>query len=349
MNYLNSNFKVKLDANESAYAACEKQISLMQKAINLDSLNRYPDPDAEKLISAYADYQGISSSLVIAGNGSDEILDIIFKAFTTPKDIVLSIDPSFVMYEIMSKIFSCQYRRYQPNDYYSLDVDAFIDYIDILKPSLLFICNPNNPTGAVISKDDVIRIVNSTDSIVVVDEAYGEFISADYKDFSMISEVENYQNLIVLKTLSKAYGLAGLRVGFGIANERLISKMFDFKYPYNISSLSQELAIACLTPELKDYFSQNQLKTIENRKKLEASLSNIEGLSVYRSNANFIWIKVSSDYIDIDHFIEGLNQSGIKIRSFKQTYLRQYLRITVGNELENNMLLACIESLEKVA
>lgn len=339
---------IKLDANELAYPLTEMQIDFLTSKIDLTALNRYPEADASKLIKSYADFMNLPAEKVIAGNGSDEILDLIFKAFTEPKDIVVSLDPSFVMYETMSSIYKCQFRRYQPNDYYTLDVDAFIEYLDILNPRLVFICNPNNPTGALIAPDSIKKILAATDAQVVIDEAYGEFISANYEDYSVKSLIDAFPNLIVLKTLSKAYGLAGLRIGFGISCAENMEKLYACKYPYNISRLSQAIGVLLMTPEFKEISEKNRLKIIADRGTLTTALKAYEFLKVYESNSNFVWFKVDGKTLSNEVFFNTLYNSGIKIRQFSQSYFKDYFRVTVGTESENKILLKCIDEMTSV-
>ncbi|GAU77922.1 histidinol-phosphate transaminase [Fusibacter sp. 3D3] len=335
---------IKLDANELAYPLSDIQIEKLRAEIDLQALNRYPDADATELIEAYSAYIGTSQCQIIAGNGSDEVLDLIYKAFTTPKDIVLSIDPSFVMYEIMASIYNCEFRRYQPERYYNLNPTDFMDYINILKPKLIFICNPNNPTGALIEPKTLIEIVKSTDAYVVIDEAYGEFICDDFMDYSMLKMIDELPNLIVLKTLSKACGLAGLRIGFGLSNETNMAKLYNCKYPYTISNLSQSLGIALLKADFKATIDNNRLQIIEMRDKLVAALKQYKDLEVFDSYSNFVWLKLNATRISKTSFLESFASKNIKIRYFQKDYLDYYFRITVGTEFEINQVLSCIET-----
>lgn len=335
---------IKLDANELAYPLTETQIEALLAEIDLQALNRYPDADATALIEAYGNYIGLPENQIIAGNGSDEVLDLIYKTFTTPKDLVVSIDPSFVMYETMASIYKCEFRRYQPEKYYTLDATNFVEYLEILKPKLVFICNPNNPTGALIQPTVLIEIVKSTKAIVVIDEAYGEFICENYQDYSMLQMLDELPNLIVLKTLSKAYGLAGLRIGFGMSNAANIEKLYQCKYPYNISKLSQSLGIALMKKDFKETLDLNRLQIIKNRDKLISELKTYDALDVYDSYSNFVWMKLNAELISRDTFIDALVDRGIKIRQFSQSYLNDYFRITVGTEFEIKQVLNCIET-----
>ncbi|MBF4694150.1 histidinol-phosphate transaminase [Fusibacter ferrireducens] len=335
---------IKLDANELAYPLSETQIEKLRAELDLQKLNRYPDADAIELLEAYSAYIGIPQSQIIAGNGSDEVLDLIYKAFTTPKDIVLSVDPSFVMYEIMASIYKCEFRRYQPEAYYGLTPDNFIEYVEILKPKLIFICNPNNPTGALLNPEDLIKIIKSTDAYVVIDEAYGEFICDRFMDYSLLNKIDELPNLIVLKTLSKACGLAGLRIGFGLSNAANMAKLYSCKYPYTISNLSQALGIALLKSDFKETINSNRLQIIETRDRLIGELKQYKALEVFDSYANFIWMKIDSEQISKEYFLEAFAAKNIKIRYFKKDYLADYFRITVGTEYEAQQVMACIDA-----
>lgn len=330
--------KIRLNANEINIPLTETIIDDIMSEVNLAGFNRYPESDSQSLIDAYGDFMKLPTDQIIAGNGSDEILDILFKALTSYGDTIMSISPSFVMYELISKVYRCDFKPYTLKTFDGFDVDDFIKAIQANKPKMVFICNPNNPTGLLIPKEDLIKIVTSTDAYIILDEAYGEFISSDFMTYSMIDQRNNYDNLIILKTLSKAYGLAGLRVGFGISSPENIAKLDACKYPYNVSLFSQAFAKGLIERANQDFFKDRIETTIENRKRFAKALSEIEGITVYPSSANFIWLYAPS--IDLKAISDA---AGIQIRVFSTDALKGYCRISIGTEDEMKAMLEAIK------
>ncbi|MBS7526091.1 histidinol-phosphate transaminase [Fusibacter paucivorans] len=330
--------RIRLNANEINIPLSDAVIDDILSEMNLAGFNRYPESDSQSLIKAYADYMKIDEDEVIAGNGSDEILDILFKAFTSYGDKVMSIAPSFVMYELVSQVYRCAFVPYQLKDYNSFDTDDFIEVLQKEKPRMVFICNPNNPTGLLIPKADLIKIVESTDAMIILDEAYGEFISDTFRDYSMIDERRNYRNLIVLKTLSKAYGLAGLRVGFGIAGKEQVAAMAEKKYPYNVSLFSQQFALGLINRASLPFFKERIQTTIENRRYFVEALKAFETITVFPSAANFVWLYAPT--VDLKALSDA---AGILIRVFTTDQLKGYCRISIGTKDEMDAMLDAIK------
>jgi histidinol-phosphate aminotransferase len=243
---------------------------------------------------------------IFVGNGSDEIIHLIMLAFINKGDVVAYPHPSFAMYSVYSKIAGAVEIPVRLREDYNYDVDSFIKVIEKYQPKLVFLCNPNNPTGSVIEREDIIKIIQKSNGIVVVDEAYFEFYGN-----TIVDAINEFENLIVLRTLSKAFGLAGLRVGYAVANENILKYLNLVKSPYNINSLSQIIALKVLrTDVLKERINY----ILEERKRLIKELGKIPGVKVYPSKTNFILVK----FKDADYVYKGLLERGILVRDFSK-------------------------------
>lgn len=333
----NSPYKIKLDANEG-----ENLFFNDVEDIDLDVLkeiNRYPDSSAEKLREKIGAYIGVNPDNIVAGNGSSEMIELIMKTFIEEGDKVLSFVPSFAMYGIFSKIYSAEFIGIEgkredvstPRDDFSVDIDILIEKAKEISPKLILVCNPNNPTGDLISKDDIKKLLENTDSLVVVDEAYIEFA-----DESMIDEIGNYENLIVLRTLSKAVGLAGIRLGYMISNTEIINWVNKVKAPYSLNSLTQAFGIMAI--DKSDLIEEYIKREKREREKMYRELKELE-LKVYPSSTNFVLF-----YSEIDDLNLKTQNDGILIREFGGD-LKGYYRVTVGSEDEN---IEFIKSLKEI-
>ena len=312
-----------LDANENPYN---------------NGLNRYPDPQQRDLKQILSQIKNISTENMVLGNGSDEVLDLIFRAFCEPnQDNVISISPSYGMYSVLANLNAVEYRKsllnitdFQPN------LDDIFTKIDT-NTKMIFLCSPNNPTGEIIKRNTLTEIVENFDGLVVIDEAYIDFSDEQ----SWIYELENYPNIIVTQTLSKAVGLAGIRLGILYASKEIISVLNKIKPPYNVNQLTQNKAIEIL----KDYEKINATTQvlIEQKEVLKQALENCSFVEkIYPSDANFILIKVDNANKRYDEFLE----KGIVIRNRTNDDLcENCLRITVGTEEENSKLIETLKSL----
>jgi histidinol-phosphate aminotransferase len=309
-----------LDANENPFE---------------NGVNRYPDPLQWKLKEQIGAIKGVARENLFLGNGSDECIDLLFRLFCVPgKDRVSAISPSYGMYSVSAKINNIELNEILLNEDFSLPVER------ILKSSkgskLLFICSPNNPTANSFTVDDMLHIVREFEGIVVVDEAYIDFSDQS----SLITSVKEMPNLVVSQTLSKAFGMAGIRLGLMIASEELISWVNKIKPPYNVNLLTQDLAFQ----RLKDFEqTKKEIQLIkEERGKLEDFL-NAESriLNVYPSDANFILIKVEN----ADELYHYLIRKGVVVRNrSKQPLCSNTLRLTVGTPEENKKLMDYINT-----
>ena len=300
-------------------------------------LNRYPDPQQTRLKESIASQKKVSTDQLLLGNGSDEVLDLIFRAFCEPnQDSILTTPPTYGMYDVLANLNAVDNILVPLSPDFQLEVDSIFDAI---KPQtkLLFICSPNNPSGNSVERKAIERLLKNFNGLVVIDEAYIDFT----KDPSWTQVLEEYPNLIVTQTLSKAYGLAGIRLGICYASKEIIAVLNKIKPPYNINSLTQEAAIKAF--ENKDSV-QAQIESILNeRTNLINAFKSVPFIKkIYPSEANFILIKVD----DANKRYEELIKNGIVVRNrSSQLHCENCLRITVGTPSENTQLITLIKTL----
>jgi histidinol-phosphate aminotransferase len=316
---------VYLDANENAFGS------------PLDEpYNRYPDPLQYNVKKRLSEIKGLPVRNIFLGNGSDEAIDILFRSFCNPGvDNVILVPPTYGMYEVSANINDVQTKKVSLTEEFQLNLEGIAEAIDA-NTKLIFICSPNNPTGNSINRDDVETLLNNFDGIVVVDEAYINFS----RQKTFIQELTEYSNLVVLQTLSKAWGLAGLRVGMAFASEEIIEVMNKVKPPYNINESSQQLALKALAnvEQVNGWIKE----TLLQRDKLVLTLKAFDFvLDIYPSDANFILVK-TTDPKGIYNF---LVQKGIIVRDRSKIDLCEgSLRITVGTPAENETLIDTLKN-----
>lgn len=309
-----------LDANENSLGT-----------VGAGEFNRYPDPLQLDLKEKIAQQKQVKTNQIFLGNGSDEAIDLLFRAFCEPqKDSVLVFPPTYGMYKVQANIHDTPVEEILLNNDFTLPVDKIEQ---IINPTikLLFICSPNNPTGNLIKKESIIRILKCFKGLVVVDEAYIDFANNE----SILSEIENYPNLVVLQTFSKAWGMAGLRLGMAFANEEIINILNKIKYPYNVNTLTQEYAIKALNNIDQ---KESMVKTIvEERENLQVELNLIDGVElIYPSDANFLLVKIQN----ATKIYRELILKGVVVRNRSNVALcDDCLRITVGTRDENKRLI----------
>jgi histidinol-phosphate aminotransferase len=314
-----------LDANENSLGAPVQSDKEM-------ALNRYPDPMQIDVKEKISKIKGLPIENIFLGNGSDEAIDILFRAFCNPgKDSVIVCPPTYGMYEVSANINDVAVKKVPlTKDEFQLDVDTILKSMDATT-KLIFICCPNNPTGSSVVWNSIKTILEKFNGIVVVDEAYINF--ASYR--SLIPELLNYPNLVILQTLSKAWGLAGLRVGMAFASEPIIDIFNKIKPPYNINVASQKIALDALNNIDK---INNWIKEIvSERQKLKTEIEQLSFvLKVYPSEANFLLVK-TTDANKLYHFLES-KQIIVRNRS-TVTLCEGCLRITIGTAKENETLI----------
>ena len=313
-----------LDANENAFGSPLEQ-----------QYNRYPDPLQHKVKLRLSEIKGVPARNIFLGNGSDEAIDVLFRCFCNPGvDNVILVPPTYGMYEVSANINDIAIKRVPLTEEYQLNLEGIAEAIDE-HTKLIFICSPNNPTGNSMNRDDVETLLANSSGIVVVDEAYINFS----RQKTFIQELTEYANLVVLQTLSKAWGLAGLRVGMAFASEEIIEVMNKVKPPYNINEASQQLALEAL--QNIDQVNSWIKEILLQRDKLVLELKNFDFvLDIYPSDANFILVK-TTDPKGIYNF---LVERGIIVRDRSKVELCEgSLRITVGTPEENTILLQSLK------
>lgn len=317
-----------LDANENAYGS---PLST--------NYNRYPDPLQYKVKKRLSEIKGVPPRNIFLGNGSDEAIDILFRAFCYPgKDNVITVPPTYGMYEVSANINDVEIRKINLLPDYQLNMEGIAEAIDE-NTKIIFICSPNNPTGNSINREDIETILANFNGLVVIDEAYINYS----RQKTFIQELTEYSNLVVLQTLSKAWGLAGLRVGMAFASEEIIEVFNKVKPPYNMNEASQELALAAL--QNVDQVNNWIKETVTEREKLRADLGQISSvLSIYPSDANFILVKTENPTEIYQFFVER----GIIVRDRSKVALCEgCLRITIGTPQENTVLMEAFKNFEE--
>lgn len=308
---------------------------LDQQMIYLDAnenpfgeFNCYPDAEHLQLKNKLAEINRVKPENLFLGNGSDELIDLTMRIFCEPaQDLIMIMNPSFVMYQIYAKMNNLNIENLQLNSNFQLVRKEFLKAVSKLKSKILFLCSPNNPTGN--SIEDLEFYIQNFNGIVVVDEAYIEFSP----EISSVSFLDKYPNLIVLKTLSKAYGMAGLRIGVGISSPEIAALFNRVKPPYNISSESQRLALKLL--ENDDEHDENIQTILAEKEKLKKGLSeNKEVVKVYPSDANFFLI----EFKDAKTVYQKLSEANIWT-SLRHPNLKNCLRLSVGKPAENLRVL----------
>ncbi len=302
-----------------------------------NGVNRYPDPQQRSLKAILALQKGIKAENILLGNGSDEVLDLLFRAFCEPKeDNVITLPPTYGMYKVLSGINSVENREVLLTNAFQPNVEGILAQLDG-NTKLIFICSPNNPTGNGFSTEKIQQLLQSFDGLVVIDEAYIDFSLEE----SWISKLGEYPNLVVTQTLSKAYGMAGIRLGICIASLEIIAILNKIKPPYNVNELTQERAILRVSDQKS---VQTEIANIlKEREKLNQTLKTVPFVSaIYTTDANFILAKVD----DATQRYNQLLEKGIVVRNrTTQPLCENTLRFTVGTSEENEKLITALKAL----
>ena len=311
-----------LDANESPFD---------------NGINRYPDNKHDELKKVVSGVKNVNVNQVVFGNGTDEILDLIVRVFCNPsEDKIITLPPTYGMYDVIAKTNGVE------NIEIPLKSDFSIDKNEILKLSskktkILFLCSPNNPTGNSFDTNNLTDLIKSFKGIVVVDEAYIDFSSKQ----SLISLIEDNNNLIITQTMSKAYGMAGIRLGMGFSNEKIINYLNKIKPPYNINILTERKALEELNKI--DEIEKNISIVLDQRNLLVSCLEKLDFVEkIYKSDANFLLVKVDNADLRYNQLLEN----GIVVRNrSNQTLCQNCLRITIGTKNENTSLIKTLNEL----
>lgn len=319
--YHGGDISVWLDANESPYD---------------NGVNRYPDPHQKELKAALSRIKGIAQDRIFIGNGSDEAIDLAFRVFCRPGvDNAVAITPSYGMYEVAAATNDVELRAVELNPDYTLPVERLLQAAD-RNTKLLWICSPNNPTGNAFSLDEISTLASRFDGIVVVDEAYADFSDKG----SMLSRLDDYPNVIVLQTLSKAWGMAGLRLGLAFAAPAVIDILSRVKYPYNVNGPTQTTVIERLNQGVDAQIAEIR----SERSRLSSVLPTVPVVEeVYPTDANFFLVKTAN----ADAVYAALTNRGIIVRNRnKMPLCHGCLRITIGTPEENDRLIKALSEIK---
>ena len=301
-----------------------------------NGVNRYPDPQQRSLKAVLADQKQINTENILLGNGSDEVLDLLFRSFCEPKeDNIISLPPTYGMYKVLSGINAIENREVLLTEDFQPDVTAILKVIDS-NSKLLFICSPNNPTGNSISEKIITELLNKFNGIVVIDEAYIDFSPKE----SWVSRLAKFPNLIITQTLSKAYGMAGIRLGLCIASEEIITVLNKIKPPYNVNGLTQLKALErVLATKTVD---EEVISILNERNRLIEALDAVSFVKIiYTTDANFVLVKVD----DANQRYAQLLKKGIVVRNRStQALCENTLRFTVGTPEENKKLIEVLKN-----
>ena len=322
---------IKLDANENPYG-CSPAVS---KALaSYDEYNIYPDDGQTKLRKLLAGYCGVDEKYIVAGGGSNQLIDLILRLFLNRDEEVINCVPTFGIYKFSTDLCGGKLIEIPRNDNFDIDVSAVQASVTD-RTKVIFLANPNNPTGNILSGADIRKVLD-TDAVVVVDEAYYEFSRQ-----TVVPLVEEYGNLIVLRTFSKWAGLAGLRVGYGLFPQEIADYILKIKIPYNVNVA----AAVAVEESLKDidYLQSTVQKLIDERERLFTELEKISWLKPYPSQANFILCKVEKG--NALQLRQKLQEKGILIRYYDDTLLRDYVRISVGKPEHTDVLINVLKSI----
>jgi histidinol-phosphate aminotransferase len=315
-----------LDANENPFGS-----------ITVQDFNRYPDPYQLELKEKISQIKGVKTSRIFLGNGSDEAIDLLFRAFCIPeKDNVILLPPTYGMYEVSASINNVEVQKVPLTAGFQLRTDKILDAVD-KHTKIIFICSPNNPSGNKVDRDDILYLLKKFKGIVVVDEAYIDF--SDEPSFT--TELKNFKNLVVMQTFSKAWGLASLRLGMAFASKDLIKILNRIKPPYNISGLTQETVLAAMD----NYEKVKSMITdiLSEREYLKSRLESFAFINkIHPSDANFLLVKMPNANLVYDELID----KKVIVRNRSKVLLcEDCLRITVGTRAENERLVEAISEI----
>ena len=308
-----------LDANENPYQ---------------NGVNRYPDPQQSSVKAVLAKNKGLNTNQILLGNGSDEVLDLLFRAFCEPKeDNVISLPPTYGMYGVLANINNVEHKEIVLSEAFQPKVDLILEAVTP-NTKMIFLCSPNNPTGNSFTTESVTTILEKFNGFVVIDEAYIDFSDKA----SWLVKLEQYPNLIITQTLSKAYGLAGIRLGICYGSPEVIAVLNKIKPPYNVNELTQQRALERLKDQAK---IDNEITAIIAQR--EALINVLDGVSfvekIYPTEANFVLVKVDNANKRYDELIA----KGIVIRNrTTQPLCENCLRFTIGTEEENKKLMEAL-------
>ncbi|MBU4251875.1 MAG: histidinol-phosphate transaminase [Candidatus Omnitrophica bacterium] len=321
---------IKLASNENPLGPSPKALSAIKRS--LSGVNRYPDAQGYYLKKRLAKFLGLSPENFVLGNGSDELIDVLIKTFMEADENIVTSEGTFLEYEIIAQVNDRKVKK-APLRYFKYDLGAMLKLVD-KKTKLIFIANPNNPTGTYVTKYEIAEFIDALPEgvVVVFDEAYGAFIDVDdYPD--SLSYLRKKKKIIILRTFSKAYGLAGLRLGYAIAAPELVTYMERIRQPFNVNLLAQVAGLAALGDN--DFLKKTRRLILEGKDFIYRELAKM-GLSYVLSVANFILVDTGKDGREV---FKSMLKSGVIVRDMEQYGLRNFIRVTIGTQKENKKFL----------
>lgn len=332
---IDSKNMIKLDAMENPFDL-DLNFEINGLPSGSSNLNRYPDADCNNLRKKLRSKHKLENKFdIIIGNGSDELIQLICLTFLKKENVIMSPSPSFSMYQKISKVLGLKFKEVPLRKDFSLNVNLILEKIIKFNPAIIFLAYPNNPTGNLWSKKDIIEIIKQSNGIVVIDEAYGAFSGE-----SFISEIGRFENLVIMKTLSKI-GFAGIRVGYLLGENSLISNINKLRLPFNINSVSQK--ISEISIDNIEHLDSQIKEIIELKEILISKMQEIDKIETYSSKTNFVLFRILDG--SADDIFNSLVSSNILIKNMSDSAgLENCLRVTVGSRKENNLF---IQSLKK--
>lgn len=328
----------RLHANESPWDWVKVYADEIQQVVADTAFNQYPEGSSLALRQALGAYTGAPPEKIVMGCGSDELIKMAAEIFLSPGDAIVIHTPTFSEYGVAARICSAEIHQVAAGADFAIDIEAIIEKVNAVKAKLVFLCVPNNPTGAALSREQVLSVLNRTEAIVVCDEAYYEFCGT-----TLIQEAQESDRLIVLRTLSKAFGLAGLRVGYSISTEKTADCLNRVRMPYNLNSLTQGLA--CLALKHADRMKLLADQICADREQLYQEAASIPGLEVFPSAANFLLFRTPQAKI----IARRLEDQGMLTRLFSQEVMHNCLRINIGTPENNRMILNALKEVNHEA
>ena len=334
---LDSKNMIKLDAMENPYDIEVKlEMDINQNWQENVNLNRYPDADCQNLKKNLLKNYSLNEDYdFIVGNGSDELIQIIFHAFLKPENIVLLPKPSFSMYKKIAQVVGLRFEEVLLKDNFALDINLMLKKIEELNPALIFLAYPNNPTGNLWDKEDIKKILLKANGLVIIDEAYEAFSGK-----SFIGQLKDFDNLLIMRTLSKI-GFAGIRLGYLFGQKYIIRELNKLRLPFNINSVSQTMSHIYF--KNNSFFSAQAEEIIKNREYLQDEMTKIEHIKVYKSKTNFILFKVLKN--SADQIFNDVLSDKILIKNMTETPgLENCLRVTVGTREECDLFIQSLKN-----
>lgn len=318
---------IKLNGNENPYGGSKKAIQALENT----PLHIYPDPLQRKIRTSLSQYTNLPTENIIAGAGSDELIDLIFRLFISYGDNIIDFDPTFAMYGFCARIAGASIIKVPRDSNFEIDIEGLQKNITD-KTKIIFVSSPNNPTGNICTKDQVLSLLN-TGKLIVIDEAYYEF-----SGYSVAELVNKHENLVILRTMSKWAGLAGLRIGYALANPILINHLIDIKSPYNVNIAAEVALLASL--EDSENLMKNVQLIINERNRMFTMLKKLKNIKPYPSYGNYILCELAEGKAKL--VMNQLAENGVFLRYFSNERLKNFFRIAIGTPYQTDIVISYI-------